>query len=417
MLNILKYFIIGLIYLNLLADYSYTQDTEPVVLTVEDAVELAKKNNSTLGLTEADIAVARSRVRKTKSRYYPHINSKIVVPLVGRESGVSLDQLIYDFGKTSNMVKASELETDVSEYSHEENIEEVITETKISYYRALITKYNTEAIEKSVEKNNLLVLKIQELVKSGRSSHLSLTEANSDLAESKLRLTNAQNMEENRRLELFNNMGIEPDDKYKLDEDLEVEKIKYNLNESKEKAFENSLELKKIKAELAGIEARLGARKSEFLPEIFGRTAYRLEGEGADEEGTDTPAFIAGVGVKFPIFLGFSRFAELDESNAQYIRAKSRLKHAQELLSTEVKKIYMDINYAIKRIDVTQSNLELAKDNLDLIREKSEMGRASKLDLADADAFHTESQAKYKEALYLYKISKARYDRITGEIE
>ncbi len=45
------------------------------------------------------------------------------------------------------------------------------------------------------------------------------------------------------------------------------------------------------------------------------------------------------------------------------------------------------------------------------------MGRASRLDLVDAEAFYSQSLAEHKEAFYMYKISKARYDRITGEIE
>ncbi len=360
MFKILKYFIIGIIYLNLLTDYTTAQQADRIKLTVEKAIELAKQNNPSLDLSKADIAVAKSRVRKARSNYYPQIKSKVVVPLVGAESGVSLDQLIWDFGKTSKIVEAAELETDATEYSHEQNIEDVITETKISYYRAIIAKNNSLALQKAVEKNRLLLMKTRELLKSGRSSNISLTRANSDLAESKLELTNAENTEENNMLELFNNMGVEPDDKYELVEEQDIEKIKYNLNESIEKAVNSSLTLKKLRAELAGIEARLGAKKSEFLPEVFGRTAYRFEGEGADDEGTDTPAFIAGVGIKFPIFLGFSRFAELDESNARYTRAKSRMKQARELLSSRVKKIYMDINYAIKRMEVTRNNLELA---------------------------------------------------------
>jgi len=103
--KILKYLIISLIYLNLITDYSHPQGSEHLILTVEEAVEIAKKNNPSLDLTRADIAIAKSRVRKAKSNYYPQIKSKLVVPLIGTESGVSLDQLIWDFGRTSNLVR------------------------------------------------------------------------------------------------------------------------------------------------------------------------------------------------------------------------------------------------------------------------------------------------------------------------
>jgi len=95
--------------------------------------------------------------------------------------------------------KARELESEASEYDHEQNIDDVVTDTKLSYYRAVIAMNNTKAIRKEVEKNDLLLAKARELFKSGRSSNISLTEANSNLAESKLKLTNAENIEEARR--------------------------------------------------------------------------------------------------------------------------------------------------------------------------------------------------------------------------
>lgn len=417
MLRFLQYIVIGLIYLNVVTVYSAAEEQNTVKLTVEEAVDIARKNNPSISLSRADISVAKSQVRKVKANYYPQIKSKIVLPLIGAESSISLDQLIWDFGRTSNTVKARELETESTTYDHMQNIGDVVTETRISYYRTIIAMNRKEALKKEVEKNDLLVLKTRELVNSGRSSNLELTEVNSDLAESRLMLTNAVNNAENRRLDLFINMGIEPDDRFSLVENLDIEKIKYTLNESIEMAFKNSLTLKSLEAELAGIEARLSSRKSEFLPEIFGRTAYRFKGEGADEEGTDTPAFIAGLGIKFPIFLGFSRFADLDETNAQFTRSKTRIIQEKELLSSNVKKIYTDMNYAIERIDVTRSSLEVAENNLELIKEKYQMGRASRLDVVDAEAFKAQSVADYKEALYFYKITKARYDRIIGEID
>lgn len=417
MLRFLQYILIGLIYLNVVTVHSFAEEENSLKLTVEEAVDIARKNNSSIDLSRADVSVARSRVRKAKASYYPQINTKAVVPFIGTESGIFVDQLIWDFGRTSNTVKARELEIEESKFDYMKNIEDVVTETRISYYRTIIAMNRSEALKKVVRKNDLLLEKTQQLVQSGRSSNLALTEVSSDLAESRLTLTNAINTAENRKLDLFNNMGIEPNENFKLVENLEVDKIKYTLDESIQMAFRNSKTLKSLEAELSGIEARLDARKSEFLPEIFGRVAYRIEGEGTDEEGTDTPAFIAGVGMKFPIFLGFSRFADLDETNAQYTRSKTSIKRAKELLSSDVKMIYSDINYAMERIDVTKSSLQVADNNLDLIKEKYQMGRASSLDVVDAEAFKAQTLADYKEALYLYKITKARYDRIIGEIE
>lgn len=417
MKNLLLCLAVSIIYLTLAAHYSYAENNENKVLTVEEAVKIAKQNNPSIVLNQADIAISRAELRKAKSNYYPQIKSRLILPLIGTESGISLDQLIWDFGKTSSLVKAKELDEDISEYDYQDNLDDVVSNTKISYYRVLIAKNKVESAKKLVDKNELILAKTRELVKTGRSSNLDLTRANSRLAESKLQLTNLENLVETYKLDLFSAMGIEPDDSYELVGDTDIEKLKYDLNESIDMAYTNSLMLKKLEAERVGIQAKLGARKSEFFPEIFGRTAYRLKGKGTDTEGTDTPSFIAGVGIKFPIFLGFSRIANLNEAKAQYVRSESKIKQAKQQVSSNVKKTYMDLRYAINRIDVTRSNLNQASENLELIKEKEKAGRASSLDLVDAESFHAQSLSNYREAIYFYKITKTKYDQLIGKLE
>lgn len=385
-------------------------------LSIDDAVAIAVENNHNLQISKADIEIARSEIKSAKSNYYPQIETKIVVPFVGRESGFFLDQLIWDFGRTSSLVKSKESEYEATQHSYKKNLYETIQDTKIAYYKVLLAKHNQIAAESHLNRSKILFAKTEELSKVGRSSNIDLTRASSDLGLAELELLNSKNMVEIAKLELLDIMGIDGD--FELMEESTTEFEEYNLESATKKAVERSSELKNLEAQQTAIKAKLSASKSEFLPVIFGRTAYRFEGEGGeDEDGDDPPAFIAGVGIKFPIFLGFSRFAKLDKTSAQFTKSQIQIEKTKQKIIKEVKKRFLELKYARERIKITDSSRQLSKKNLKLIQEKLRLERASKVDLSDAEASYLSSNAKYLEAIYNFKISKTIFKRIVGELQ
>ena len=384
----------------------------PRVITLDEAIEIGISNNHSLVLSKLDIDISRARVREAKSEYYPQIDSRIVVPFVGRESGFFLDQLIWDFGRTSNIVKATKFELAASEYNMDQKLRETVQNTTIAYYRALIDKNFVISAEKSLTKNELIVQKTEELNKIGRNSNIDLTRAKSDLGEARLELHRQKNNFIVSKLELIDTIGAEFAKDIDLVDEDEVEVRDYNLESSLEKAVGNSAELMRVDALLSANRANTKASKSEFYPVIFGRTAYRFEGEG----GEDFPGFIAGLGFRFPIFEGFARFARLDIRKAESTRSLIQYEKTKKEIQTEVTTIFMDLEFSKQRMEITKSNLDIAKKNLDLINERYKLGTASRIELVDAELFYAESNSKYLESIYNYKINETKLQAYTGEI-
>jgi len=360
--------IITTLFVLLLQTHSITAEEPPRVITLDDAIEIAISNNHSLVLSKLDVDISTARVREAKSNYYPQIESRIIVPFVERESGFFLDQLIWDFGRTSNLVKATKYELSASKFNVDQKLRETVQDTKILYYKALINKNFAISAEKNLLKNELIVQKFTELNKSGRSSNIELVD------------------------------------------DENVSFKNYELQNSVSNAVNNSSRLKKVDAELSATRANADASKSEFYPMIFGRTAYRFEGEG----GEQFPAFIAGLGFRFPIFEGFSRFARNDIRKAESTRSLIEYEKAKKQIRNEVNKIIMDLRFSKERIEITKSNLELATDNLNLINEKYKLETASKIELLDAELFYAESKSKYLEAIYKYKINETMLQALSG---
>ncbi len=76
----------------------------------------------------------------------------------------------------------------------------------------------------------------------------------------------------------------------------------------------------------------------------------------------------------------------------------------------------MDLEFSKQRMEITRSNRDIAEKNLKLINERYKLGTASRIELVDAELFFAESNSKYLESIYNYKINETKLLAFTGEI-
>ncbi|MEE8044695.1 MAG: TolC family protein [Thermodesulfobacteriota bacterium] len=389
----------------------YAQEREP--LTLDQAISIAIENNPAISISNANVDISRAEVKNAKSIYYPQIKSRIIVPFIGRESGFFLDQLIWDFGRTSNLVKSTKALLKSTKFDKDTTEDDVILTTIISYYTVLSEGHIALALEKKVIESEKRIEQAEGFLKSGRVPQIEVTKAEVNLGNAKLERIAAQNNFEIAKVNLQTIMGIEDSSfNYELEDSIELSTSSYLLEESIIQALSSRPELKSLEAQKVAMRASLKASKKEFYPEIFGRTAYRFEGKGAQ-----TPGFIAGVGVKFPIFEGFSRFAKVEDSKANLRRTNAELRSTKAGIISQIKQLYLDIQFSKENINVTKRTRKSAEQGLLLARERYKLARASAVELAEAESLYAISNAKYMQAIYNYNINVARLLRATGEMD
>ncbi|MCI0454617.1 MAG: TolC family protein [Candidatus Dadabacteria bacterium] len=402
-------FLLLIISLSILSTSSLAQETAET-LTLDKAIEIALENNPSLEASRATVDVMKARVQGARSDLFPQIESRFIYPFVGTESGVSLDQLIWDFGQTSNIIKATKAQVKSSEYDKKASREDIILDTKVAYYTVLTQKRIVEASEKRVIENERRLEQAEVFYKVGRISKIEVTKAKLNLGNARLNLMTAKSNLEKAKLQLSTAMGMLGDFNYELEDMLEYIIIDVNPEQAINKAFEQRPELDSLEAKKVAMKANLKASKQEFYPTIFGRTAYRIKGEGATQ-----PGFIAGIGVQFPIFEGFSTLSDINEAKANLRRSQADIEFMKGQILSEVKQSYLNLRLSEESIKVTETSRTSAEENLELVRERYRLGRASAIELAEAEALYASTNADFLQAIYNYKIAVAQLERAIGE--
>ena len=380
------------------------------VLTLDEAIETALENNPGITISQAGVEVERAGVKRAKSDYYPEISTRLIVPFIGRESGFFLDQLIYDFGRTTNRVKSSKARLRSSKFDREATREDIILETQIAYYTVLANEHLARAREKKVIEHEKRLEQSKGFLEAGRIPPIDVTKTEVDLGNSRLEAISAINELEIAKVNLMTVMGIEGEYNYELEDSTEPTIEIIDLDSVIDQAIQTRPELKSLKAQEDAMKANLKVSKREFYPVIFGRTAYRFRGEGAE-----TPGFIAGVGLRFPIFIGFKRFADVESARGSLKRAKAEIAEQKAAIISEIKKLYLDLEFSEENIKVIEDTRKSALASLDLARERHRLRRASDVELAEAEALYASTKATYMQSIYNYNIAAARLKHAIGE--
>ena len=405
-MSIPKNFLLFLTSLLLLSQTAWAQE----VIPIERAVEIALLNNPELRISRSEVDISKSVLRQVKAPLYPHLKGKLVVPFVGRESGFYVDQMIWDFGKTKARVKAREHYLESARHSFVGSETMLVRDTRVAYYQALSEKNRLQGAATKANRREWLLEKTEELFAVGKKSAQQLSQAEIDLQQAKLELVSRENSHELAMLNLRHLMNDPSLGQFDIREDLAYEKVHETREDLVLFALSANTDIKSLLADRDGIKASIAENRGKFLPSVFGRAAYRFEGEGAQ-----TPAFIAGVGVKIPIFEGFSRFGQMAQSRAELVRNEAQTELLRNRIVLSIGELYLELKHLEKKIKILGDSESISEKNLRLVKERYESRSASKIELAEAQALYEEAKADYKNSIYDYKMVRLRLLSLCGK--
>ena len=405
-MSIPKNFLLFLASLLLLSQTAWAQE----VIPIERAVEIALLNNPELRISRSEVDISKSVLRQVKAPLYPHLKGKLVVPFVGRESGFYVDQMIWDFGKTKARVKAREHYLESARHSFVGSETMLVRDTRVAYYQALSEKNRLQGAATKANRREWLLEKTEELFAVGKKSAQQLSQAEIDLQQAKLELVSRENSHELAMLNLRHLMNDPSLGQFDIREDLAYEKVHETREDLVLFALSANTDIKSLLADRDGIKASIAENRGKFLPSVFGRAAYRFEGEGAQ-----TPAFIAGVGVKIPIFEGFSRFGQMAQSRAELVRNEAQTELLRNRIVLSIGELYLELKHLEKKIKILGDSESISEKNLRLVKERYESRSASKIELAEAQALYEEAEADYKNSIYDYKMVRLRLLSLCGK--
>ncbi|MDB5271950.1 MAG: TolC family protein [Chitinophagaceae bacterium] len=125
---------------------------------------------------------------------------------------------------------------------------------------------------------------------------------------------------------------------------------------------------------------------------------------------------LVGVRLQVPIFSGFSLNYKIKQKKVQQqITENSKLSLEKEI-NLEVEQALINLNNSLQSFRIQRENIKLAEQNLEVLRAEYENGIALNIEVVAAEASLIDAQTSFYNSIYNTLVSKADYDKATGNI-
>lgn len=392
-------------------------------LSLEQCIEIAIENNPNLQAIQNATRIYESRIGQARSNYLPQINlssgynrrnsitsSPIDKASNSYQGNISLNQLIYDFGKTSTTIRIQKLGLDASNAEVNNTVNDITYNVKKAYYNVLYALKNREVCKDAVEQYEQQLKQATAFFEEGLKPKIDVTIAEVNLSNAQFNYIKADNAVETAYADLNAAMGISEAITYGLSDALEFQDFDFNLDMALEEAYNNRPDLKaSISKEKAAAESVKLAKK-DYLPKLQATTSYGL---GGSEFPLDSGWSVGGE-ITLPVFNGFLTHNKIKEAKVNLESARLDTEILKLNIFKDVQKAYIAVTEAKKKIPVAEKTVEQAKENFELATGRYEVGVGNPIEVKDAEVSYSNARLSYYQALYDYNVAKSNLEKLVG---
>lgn len=415
------------------------EKTEPTVqsptgmirLTRTQAEQLALKHNPRISVGRL-LALAQHQIyRETRSAALPTFNGAITAvdanegSRIGAGSltasrllehaggGVTLNQLLTDFGHTVNLIASSKVLEKAQNANALATVEDVVLATDQAFYNALEAQALLKVAQQTVSTRQSVQHQIDELTKNKLKSNLDLSFAEVNLSQAKLLQLDAENNVNATVAALTAVLGFDKQVNYELtEEEAQLASPPPDVDVLIGTALKQRPDLQALTYNQQASEKFRRAQRDQLLPTIsalgmVGGAPVRPDCFGGCFPNYFTSSWYGAVGVNMsiPIFNGFLYTAESSEANYRAKAAAENTRGLRDTVVRDVRTAWLSANTAFQRVGVAAELAKEADLSLSLANSRYQLGLGSIVELSQAQLQQADAAIGYVNAQYQYRLA------------
>ncbi|MEO8658804.1 MAG: TolC family protein [Bryobacteraceae bacterium] len=399
-------------------------------LTLAEARRLAIQNNPQFTAARLNAAAAHQIPAQYRANYSPTLyssltgvgadagsrlaagalNNPVVYNRIG--TGISLTQMVTDFGRTGNLVASADFKAKAQDEITESTRAQILLAVSRAYFSVLRAQSVLTVAEETVKARQLVSDQITALAESKLKSTLDVSFANVNLADAKLLLAQALNDSQSAQAQLAAAMGLPNESSFVVAEEPLPDPLPDQQKTLIAEAIQNRPELKSLRLEQSSADRFAKAEHALFYPSIglVGTAGFVPTGDATVPGSYGA----VGVNVNIPIFNGGLYKSRGAEARLRAQAATQNVNDLENMLTRDVRVAYLNASTAYDRLSLTEQLLQQAQLAFGLAQSRYELGLSSIVELSQAQLNLTSAQIASSTARYDYQTQRAIVDFTTG---
>ena len=402
------------------------------VLSVIDCVSIAFNNSPIIKKYKYNLDIAKSNVGIAKSEYFPVIGAGMGFYNTNHSYGqeyhshirefpsvaVTVNKLVYNFGKTTAYIKMEEFYKIGAEYEFIDSLCETLFDVKEKYYAMLLAQSKMHIEKKNYELNEEFLQMAEKHAQNDKSKQADVSSARLNYNISRVSYLQAKNDFINAKIDLNNAMFVENPEEYtientdtynyndefinnKISKEFIPRELPFSQKDAPEIAYKNSPDLKVLIATFKAMEQSLNYIKRTYFPDLMINAGYGyynnnlVKGDNSLQVGVSLNSNVNLMNLKHSIK---GADAQLNIADNEIVLFKKNLYFSVQRALTELNKTELEFPIA----QVAAAN---AYDHLEIVMNDYENKKTDYVALQTARNNYQNALKNYIEALYKYNLA------------
>jgi outer membrane protein len=417
-------------------------------LSLDDAVRIGLSKSRMLEIARLDRDMANQKIRQTWSEVLPQISTDLIYtrslkPSVlffpnifsgGNGSSFTPIEISADNSATATLnvrqpifnasafagIRAASTVRKMSDAAYSTTEAAVITDIKMAYFDALISRDQLKLIEQSIARWEESRKDTRAMFRQGVAADIDTLKAFLSVENLRPELMQAQDRVGSTMTKLKNVMGISPDSTVTLAGKLELSSVLYpsDIAAAYLEALDHRPDLRQLDYQVQAQGEKVSSARAEHFPVLsaFGKletqTSFNDNVRLADSRWPASSA--VGLQLSLPIFTGFRISSKVEQAKIEQLQTRTRYEDLKANIRSEIEITLSSYRESQKRIEVQSKTISVAERSYKISQLRFKEGIGSRLELTDAELQLNKAKTNYLQAVYDFLAASVRLDKALG---
>jgi len=416
----------------MLMPVSRLRDSALKSMTLADAIDIALRNNPATRLSWAQARASADVYGATRGQFLPQLAGSVDVvrsralaqpgrPAFERTQfgpTATLTFLALDFGGRSGAIEAAKQTAIAADLAHNAVVEATILQVESALFNYVAARALRDAQRTSLDEARAALAAAEQRHKVGLATIADELQARTALSQAELALETLDGELSISRGALAVSIGYPANTSVDIAEVRAADSVQFvaeSVDSLIARAVRSRPELAQARAQAAAAAADIRATRSASYPSLALGSTGGLTGF-QNTTGLTQRAYSLNVGVKLPIFSGFSNAYDLATASEERDAALARLQNTRQQIMLEVFTSYYALQTATRRVITTADLLASASQSETVARARYREGVGSIVDLLIAQSALATARAQDVQARWQWRTSLAQLAHDTGAL-
>ncbi len=414
------------------------QESQPLQLTLDQALEIALSESNTIKIADMTIEKTGYAKKGSYASLYPNVNVSssyqrtllkqvMVMDMGGQpmEIKVGRDNNINASASASmplvnaslwESLKLSGMDVEMAVEQARSSKIAMVKQVKQAFYAVLLAQASHDVMSQVYENAQKNYEKTQQRFNVGKVSEVERLRAQVTMLNAEPNVSSAENAVLLATWQLKAVMGIALDTEVEVVGDLNDYTSALLAPYVSEDDLSNNSSLLQLDIQDRMLESTIRMQKKQYLPTLAANINYNYSAMG-DEELRWFPSSTAALSLSIPVFDGFQKHYNIKQSKVTRNMLALQREDTERNLRIAIRNYNDQMALCIKNYQAANATVEIAQKSYDISAKMYEVGKATLVELNDAQLALQQAQLNQAQAVYNFMVTKASLDELIGKIE